>query len=211
MRKPSLPASLDKAVSFDVEWYGLLGSSALDVPVAVYDLSIDECVWRDVDASGRTFSGLRARDVVFEGCDFSGAVLDGAVLDRVAFRSCRLTGLVLSGASLTDVAIDGGVADLASFRSSRCTGLQVTSASLKSADFYAAVLKSCSLLDCDLSLAAFERASVAGLALHGSVLDTVRGASAFAGGSVSIDATQVVGLGAALLADAGVAVTDRPD
>lgn len=188
----------------------MIADTALVLPDAIHSLAMTECVWRGVDASSRTFHRLQCRDVVFERCCFAGAILDGAALTRVAFIECQLTGTVFSGAHLGDVTIDGGVADLANFRSSTSSFLFVTGTSLKEADFYAARLRNSALLDSDLTAASFEAVSVDGLSLHGSVVDSIRGATALAGGHVGVDAAQLIPLGAAVLAELGVQVTDRP-
>lgn len=211
--RPSLPQEFVPAPAdfgHAGDWDGVIADAALDLPDAVAGLSMTECVWRGVDAGSRTLRNLRGRDVVFQQCSFAGAVLDGAALTRVAFVECQLTGVVLSAAQLTDVTIDGGVADLANFRSSVCSRFFATGTSLKEADFYAARLRDCALLDSDLTSANFDAMSADGLSLHGSVVDAVRGATALAGGRVGIDAAQLVPLGAAVLAGLGVQVTERP-
>ncbi|MDT5092728.1 MAG: hypothetical protein QOH60_2091 [Mycobacterium sp.] len=210
---PSLPNELISAAgdfSDIAEWDGLVADSALTLPDVIHDLAITECVWRGVDASSRTFTNLQARDVVFDHCHFAGAVLDSAVLTRVAFIECRLTGIVLSGAQLGDVVIEGGVADLANLRSSVSSFLWVTATSMKEADFYGARLHRSALLDTDLSSASFDSATVEHLGLHGSIVDTLRGTSALTGGHVGVDASQLVTLGGAALAEMGVRVADRP-
>ncbi|MDT5011331.1 MAG: hypothetical protein QOH57_2948 [Mycobacterium sp.] len=210
---PSLPGEFVAATgdfARITEWDGLIADSALTLPDIVHDLTMTECVWRGVDASSRTFTNLHCRDVVFEQCHFGGAILDSCVLTRVAFIECRLTGVVLSGAQLTDVVIDGGVAHLANLRSSVSSFLWVTGTGMKEADFYDARLHRSALLDCDLSSASFDSASVHGLSLHGSVLDSLRGTPALTGADVGLEAHQLVPMGAAVLAEMGVRVTDRP-
>lgn len=81
---------------------------------------------------------------------------------------------------------------------------------MKEADFYEARLRASALLDTDLTGATFDVAQLDGLSLHGSVLDDVRGADAFADGGVGIDAEQLFPLGTAVLAALGVQITDRP-
>jgi uncharacterized protein YjbI with pentapeptide repeats len=210
---PNLPDEFaDAAAEFaDNDWDGLVADATLTLPDAVYDLGLTECVWRGVDASGRTFSSLRCRDVVFEHCHFAGAILDSAVLTRVRFVECRLTGVVLSGAELNDVVIEGGVANLANFRSSTSSFLWVSGTSLKEADFYQARLRKSALLDADLTSASFDSASLDDLSLHGSRVDSLHGTSALTGGHVHIDPEQLVTLGAAVLAEMGVRVTGRPE
>lgn len=211
--RPHLPSEfVSAAPDFDqvAEWDGLIADSALSLPDVVHDLTMTECVWRDVDASSRTFTNMQCRDVVFERCHFAGAILDSSVLTRVVFIECRLTGIVLSGAHLRDVVIDGGVADLANLRSSVSTFLWAIGTPMKEADFYGARLHRSALLDTDLSSASFDSASVEHLSLHGSALDSLRGTTALSGGHVGVDPNQLVSLGAAVLAEMGVQSTDRP-
>lgn len=210
---PNLPDELGSAAtdfSSIQEWDGLVADSALALPDVVHDLTMTECVWTGVEATSRTFTNLQCRDVVFEQCHFAGAILDSSVLTRVRFVECRLTGVVLSGAHLSDVVIDGGVADLANFRSSVSSFLWVIRTPMKEADFYGARLHRSALLDSDLSSASFESASVEHLSLHGSVLDSLSGTRALSGGHVGVEPNQLVPLGAAVLAEMGVRVTDRP-
>jgi uncharacterized protein YjbI with pentapeptide repeats len=210
---PRLPSEfVSAATDFDhvAEWDGVIADSDLSLPDVVHDLTMTECVWRDVDASSRTFTNLQCRDVVFERCHFAGAILDSSVLTRVVFIECRLTGVVLSGAHLNDVVIDGGVADLANLRSSVSSFLWVIGTPMKEADFYGARLHRSALLDTDLSSASFDSASVDHLSLHGSVLDSLRGTTALSAGHVGVDPNQLVSLGAAVLAEMGVQPTERP-
>lgn len=180
------------------------------VPEVTHDLSMTECRWQGVDAHGCSFPGLWCRDTVFEGCDLSGAVLAGATLTRVRFVDCRLTGAVLNGAKLNDVVIERGVADLSSYRGSSSTFLWAVQTSLTSADFYDATLRHVALLDSDLTGASFDRCSIKGLSLHGSVVDGLRSVAALVNADVTISSDQAVPLGVAFLADAGVRFSGRP-
>jgi hypothetical protein len=210
---PDLPTAFDPApvaLGSGDTWSGVCADASLSLPEQVYDLQLIECVWREVDAGSRRLRGFTCRDVRFERCDFSGAVLDGAALTRVQFVDCRLTGLVLSGAELADVIVDGGVANLANLRGSTSTFLCARNTSLRGADFYDARLRNAALLDCDLTDVDLSAAHVAGLSLHGSTLDSMRGVSALVDAGLSIDSDQVVPLGVALVAGLGVTVAARP-
>jgi uncharacterized protein YjbI with pentapeptide repeats len=210
---PDLPHELVAApdVFGSGAWEGLATGSALSLPERVYDLEMVECVWQDVDATSRRFSGLVCRDVVFEHCDFAGAVLDSAVLTRVHFVGCRLTGTALSGAEMNDVVIDGGAANLLNLRASNSSFLWIRDSPLREADFYQAQLRHSALLDCDLTGANFSSARVDGLSLHGSTIEALRGAESFGSSDVHIAQDQLVSLGVAVLASMGVRVDDRPD
>lgn len=210
---PDLPAEFDPAantVDGGATWYGVSADASLALPERVYDLQLVECLWRDVDVSSRRFSGLTCRDVRFERCDFSAAVLDSAVLTRVHFVGCRLTGIVFSGSELNDVVIDDGVTSLADFRSATSSFLLVRGTSLTGADFSGARLRNGAFLDCDLSGIDLSGAQIDGLSLHGSTVESVRGAAALHDAGLRIDADQVVPVGAALLAGLGVTVSPRP-
>lgn len=211
---PDLPAVFQKAPAAVVDgamWDEVEADSTLRIPERVADVRMLACVWRGVSAGSRRFDGLDCRDTVFELCDFSGAVLDGAELTRVRFINCRLTGAVFSAGELNDVVIENGVARLANFRMSSSSFLWISGASLQEADFYDARLRHSSLLDCDLTGADFTKAHVQGLNLHGSVVDSVRGATSLSAADVRIDASQVGPLGAAVLGELGVRISQRPD
>lgn len=211
---PDLPAEFDSApaaVETGAAWDGVCADASLALPEHVYDVELVECIWRDVDAASCRFSGFSCRDVRFERCDLSGAVLDSAALTRVHFVECRLTGVVFSGAELRDVVIERGVAGLANFRGSTSSFLSVRETSLADADFTGARLRNAALLDCDLSGIDLTGARIEGLSLHGSTLDSIRGASALLDAGLRIGADQVIPLGAALIAGLGVTVAPRPE
>jgi uncharacterized protein YjbI with pentapeptide repeats len=211
---PDLPDQFDPApdaIESGASWYGVCADASLTLPEHVYDLELVECVWRDVDASSCRFSGFRCRDVRFERCDLSAAVLDNAALTRVHFIGCRLTGVVFSGAELSDVVIQGGVAGLANFRGSTSSFLCVRDTSLADADFTGARLRDAALLDCELSGIDLSGARIEGLSVHGSTLDSLRGAAALLDAGLRIDADQVIPLGAALVAALGVTIAPRPN
>ncbi len=211
--RPDLPDEFDAApnsIDSGASWTGLVADASLQVPKVVFDLEMVECVWRNVDATAATLKGLVCRDVVFEGCDFSGAVLDGAAVTRAQFIGCRLTGAIFSGAELNDVVVEGGIANLTNFRMSRSSFLWVQDTSLTDADFYGAHLRRGALLDCDLTGVNLSAAHIDGLCLHGSTLESIRGAAALTDAGVGIDAGQVVPFGVALLGGMGVRVGDRP-
>jgi hypothetical protein len=209
---PDLPQELVAVPDvFDSgSWEGMAAESTMSLPERIYDLEMVECVWRDVDAASRRFSGLVCRDVVFEHCDFAGAVLDSAVLTRVHFVGCRLTGTALSGAEMNDVVIDGGAANLVNLRASKSSFLWIRETPMREADFYQAELRHSALLDCDLTGANFSSARIDGLSLHGSTIESIRGAESFGSSDVHIAHDQLVSLGVAVLASMGVRIDDRP-
>jgi uncharacterized protein YjbI with pentapeptide repeats len=213
VKLPDLPDEFDTTadtLESGASWSGVSADASLPLPERAYDLQMVECLWRDVDASSRRFSGLTCRDARFERCDFSGAVLDSATLTRVHFVGCRLTGVVLSGSEMNDVVIDDGVTSLANFRSSTSSFLWIRDTSLKGADFSGARLRNSAFLDCDLNGIELSGAQINGLSLHGSILDAIHGASALLDAGLRIDTDQVVPLGVAVVAGLGVTVGPRP-
>jgi uncharacterized protein YjbI with pentapeptide repeats len=203
-RRDPAPAVLDAG---DV-WDGVEAGADVEVAEHVAGVRLQETRWAGADLSGRRLSGLHCRDTHFVGCNLSGAVFEGAALTRVAFTDCRLTGIVLSGAELADVHIVDSRADLALLRMTKARHLWIENTSLRGADLYAFTGSGCAFLGCDLSDASFAEAQLSGLLLHGSTLDTVRGAGSLRGARISAD--QVVPLGAAMLAELDVEVSPAP-
>jgi uncharacterized protein YjbI with pentapeptide repeats len=189
-------------------WDGVEAGPDVEVPEHVAGVRLQESRWAGADLSGRHLAGLRCRDTQFVGCNLSGAVLEGAMLSRVAFTDCRLTGLVLSGAELVDVHIVDSQADFALLRMATARHLWIENTSLRGADLYAFKGTGCAFLGCDFSDVALANAQLPEVLLHGSTLDTVRGAASLRGARISAD--QVVPLGAAMLAELGVVVTPAP-
>lgn len=189
-------------------WDGVEAGQDVEVPEHVAGVRLQESRWVGADLSGRRFAGLHCRDTEFVGCNLAGAVLEGATLRRVAFTDCRLTGIVLSGADMADVHILDSRADLALLRMATARHLWIENTSLRGADLYAFNGSGCAFLGCDLSDTSLTRAQLSGLLLHGSTLDTVRGAGSLRGAQISAD--QVVPLGAAMLAELDIAVTPAP-
>lgn len=188
-------------------WRGVAFTDSTVVPDSLADLTLRESTWTGADLALRTITGLRCQDVLFERCDLSGVRLDGAGLTRVRFVGCRLTGAMLSGTRLADVIIEDSVADLVNFRAAHATYLSIEKTSLREADFYTARLINSALLDSDLTAANVTEVRGAGLELHGSTLDSIRGAQSLTG--ARIDADQLIPLGLALVAAVQVEVTDR--
>ncbi len=208
---PDLAPRLDPAPAVlhpSALWDGVEAGQDVEVPENVAGVRLQESRWVGADLSGRRFSGLRCRDTHFVGCNLSGAMLDGAALTRVAFTDCRLTGIVLSGAELADVHIVDSTADLVLLRMATAQRLWIENTSLRSADLYSFKGTGCAFLGCDLSDVSLSAAQLPEVLLHGSTLDTLRGAGSLRGARIS--AEQVVPLGAAMLSELGIAVTPAP-
>lgn len=197
------PAELESGDS----WRGVAFTDTMVVPDSLADLTLRESTWTGADLALRTITGLRCQDVLFERCDLSGVRLDGAGSTRVRFVGCRLTGAMLSATRLADVIIEDSVADLVNFRAAHATYLSIETTSLREADFYTAQLINSALLDSDLTAANFTEVRGSGLELHGSTLDSIRGAQSLT--EARIDSDQLIPLGLALVAALQVEVTDR--
>jgi uncharacterized protein YjbI with pentapeptide repeats len=209
---PELPdefvASPARLSSHDV-WEGVAADAELAVDELVADAQLIEVVLTGCDLSGRRFTGLHARDVRLAGCDLSGAVLDGASLDRVLFTGCRLTGAMLSGTRMQDVQIIECSAPMVNLRAAQARYLFIRDTALVDGEFATASFADSAILDCDLTRADVSELRARGLALHGSRLDDLVGATSLAG--VRIDAEQVLPLGVLLALELGIRQTDRPD
>ena len=206
---PGTPPRWDPAPAVaedEAVWDGVRAGVEVEVPPRVADLDLRECVWTGADLSGRELTGFRARDTRFEHCDLSGAVLDDAVLRRVTFTDCRLTGASFAGARLDDVRITDSSADLTGFRMASATYLLVENTTLHAADFYSFTASGCAFLGCDLGEASFHEARMAGTRLHGCTVDDVRGVRSLRGARIGAD--QMIALGATLLGELDIRVTD---
>ncbi len=209
---PRLPGQLESAperLEARDSWFGVRAEAGLDVAAAVPDLELIETVFVGCDLSGRSLTGLQARDVVFDGCDLSGAVLDGARLDRAAFVGCRLSGAALSGTRLTDVTVEDCAATLLNLRAAQAERLYLRRTRLAEADLGGATLTDSAILDCDLTGVVVRGVTAPGLALHGSSLDGLVGADSLRAARIGED--QLVPMGAALVAALGVTFGPSPD
>ena len=149
---------------------------------------------------------LELTDVVLTDCDLAGAVLEELSLDRVVFVGCRFDGADLGGATLTDVRFSDCQLAGAGLRMVRAGRLVVSGGSAPGIDLYRAELNGSRWHDVDLTGADLSGAKLARARLHGSTIVDVRGAKALAG--AIIDHEQVVSVGLALIADAGIEIDE---
>ncbi|AWH93238.1 pentapeptide repeat-containing protein [Dietzia lutea] len=190
-------------------WDGVL-ATADHVPgpeegaVAMGGMEIRESALEDLRLSGARADGLRLTDVVISGCDLSGLVADGANLTRVRFVGCRLTGIVLSDARLTDVSFEDCHADMINLRMARLQRVRLAATRCRQADLLEAQIADLTTEGADLRGATVERASVTAADLRGADLDDLRGASTLRGALISPE--QVLGVGLALIGEAGIRV-----
>lgn len=190
-------------------WDGVLASAddapdPLDGPAQLSGMEIRESVLDGLRLSSARADGLRLTDVELRDCDLSGLVADGASLTRVRFVGCRLTGLVLSDARLTDVAFEDCHADMINLRMSRLQRISLSGTRCRQADLLDAQVSDLSTDGVDLSGAVFEKARLAAADLRGAALEDVRGASSLRGAIISSE--QVLGVGLALIGEAGIRV-----
>jgi fluoroquinolone resistance protein len=207
---PRLPADLTDAggivLGTDQRWESLRIRADFAGQVAE-DLEVNGCL-----VTGSTFTGaelVRARvsDSVFERCDLSAAVLDHAALTRVEFDDCRLSGADLSAARLVDVV----------FRECRLVDISLRMASghrvrfdhcdLGGADLYASQLPGARFFDSNLTGAELSQAKLTEARLHGSRFDSLRGAAALRGTTIS--SAQIVPVALQLLAVLEITVDDE--
>lgn len=177
------------AVAADAERVGISRSTVTGVRLAGADLHRLELV-----------------DVAFANCDLAGVVLGEASLNRVSFTGCRFSGADLGGARLTDVRFTDCQLDDLGLRMVVAERLAVSGGTAERVDLYRARLAGSSWQGVDLTGADLSGADLARARLHGSTLVDLTGAAALRG--TVIDGAQVVPVGLALIADAGITVDD---
>lgn len=150
---------------------------------------------------------LELTDVTLTDCDLAGVVVDEATMVRVAFNRCRLSGADLGGAQLTDVRFTDCQLDDLGLRMVAAARLVVEGGSAARVDLYRARVPGSSWLRTDVTGADLSGADLARARLHGSTIMDVKGAAALKG--TIIDPTQVVAVGIALIADAGITVDEE--
>ncbi len=156
--------------------------------------------------TGASIRKLELTDVAVANTDFAGAVLEDLSCLRVSFTNCRFSGADLGGASLADVRFTDCQLDEIGLRLVRAERLVVTGGTAVKADLYRADVPGSRWHDVDLTGADLSGARFTRVRLHGSTIVDVRGAKALQG--AVIDHQQVVPVGLALIADAGIEVDD---
>lgn len=155
---------------------------------------------------GTTLDGIRMRDTVVESCDLSGARLGDADLTRVEFRNCKMLAVDLAAARLHDVVFRDSRLDTANFRMISGEHVRFEHASLRSGDFYAARVGQAQFLDCDLTASEFSQSELAGVRLHGSNLEGLKGALYLR--TAIVDSAQVLPLALGVLAALNIEIND---
>jgi uncharacterized protein YjbI with pentapeptide repeats len=207
---PRLPAELseadDIALGTDQRWEALKIMADFAGQVAE-DLEMSGCRVTGSSFSGAELVRARVTDTVFERCDLAAAVLDHAVLTRVEFEDCRLSGADLSGSRLVDVGFrECRLAD-ASLRMTSGSRVRFENCDLGRLDLYAAQLPGACFFDSDLTGAELSQAKLTGARLHGSTFDTLRGAEALRGTTIS--SAQVLPVALQVLAVLEISVDDE--
>jgi uncharacterized protein YjbI with pentapeptide repeats len=208
-RPPRLPSALAALESYPLadrfEWVGVETGEDFSSQRAS-DGEITESRIVGARFIGTTLDGIRMRDVVIESCDLSGAHLGGADLTRVEFRNCKMPAIDIAAARLRDVLFTDSKLDNANFRMISGEHLRFDHVSLRSGDFYAAEVAQSQFLDCDLTASEFSKSELAGVRLHGSNLEGLKGVMQLR--TAIIDSTQVLPLALGLLAALGIEVND---
>lgn len=159
-----------------------------------------------VRLAGANLHRFELADVAFTNCDLAGAVFEEATFSRVSFTGCRFSGADLGGARLADVRFTDCQLDDLGLRMVAAERLVVTGGSAERVDLYRAKVPGSRWEGVDLTGADLSGADLARARLHGSTLVDLTGSAALKG--TVIDAGQVVLVGIALIADAGITVDD---
>jgi uncharacterized protein YjbI with pentapeptide repeats len=208
-RPPRLPSALSptesRSLSDQFEWVGVETAGDFSGQSASQG-EITESRVVGATFIGTTLDGIRIRDTVFESCDLSGARLGDADLTRVEFKNCKMPAIDLAAARLRDVLFSDSKLDNANFRMISGEHLRFEHASLRAGDLYAAVVAQVQFLDCDLTASEFSKSELAGVRLHGSNLEGLKGAMHLR--NAIIDSTQVLPLALGVLAALDIEIND---
>jgi uncharacterized protein YjbI with pentapeptide repeats len=208
-RPPRLPSALSAAETTPLddqfEWLSVEADGDF-CGQSARDCEIDESVIRGARFVGTTLDRVRVRDSTFESCDLSGASLVDAAFTRVEFKNCKMAAIDLAGARMHDVLFNDSKLDDANFRMISGDHVRFEQVSLRSSDFYAAGVAYAQFLDCDLTAAQFSKAELAGVRLHGSILEGLQGAIHLR--DAIIDSTQVLPLALGVFAALDIRIDD---
>jgi uncharacterized protein YjbI with pentapeptide repeats len=160
----------------------------------------------DVRLTTAVFDAARFTDVEVIDGELSGVSFHRAALTRVSFVRCRMRGVVFAAATLRDVVFSDCLLDEANLREIDGSSVRMEGCQLVDADLSRARLQLSAIVDSDLSEATFEGAEVRGMRLHGSRVESVRGADGLAG--AVIEASQVISLALPLVSATGIEIDD---
>jgi uncharacterized protein YjbI with pentapeptide repeats len=207
---PRLPATLSSIdqieLGDDVEWSAGIVTGDFSSKVAER-VDISQCRVESASLTAVDLRRLRVNDVVFVDCELSGAIFHESVLTRVEFKECRMRDFSVPGARLRDIRFVECRLDGAEFRMSDCDRVQFEHCSLVRGDFYAARLSRVHLFDSDLTDVEFSQAVFKDGRLHGSKLESLRGAGYLR--NVTIDSTQILPMALQVFSSVGIGVHDE--
>jgi uncharacterized protein YjbI with pentapeptide repeats len=207
---PRLPDTLvsdaEALLGDDVEWSGqhVVGDFSSRTAERV---DVTACRVQSTSFTAVDIRRLRVSDALFVDCELSGATLHEADFSRVEFVQCRMLGLSVPAGRLRDVRFVECRLDGAEFRMSDCDQVQFDRCNLVGADFYAARLSRVHLFDSDLTGVEFSKAILKDGRLHGSRLESLRGASALR--NVTIDSSQILPMALQVFSSVGIDVDDE--
>jgi uncharacterized protein YjbI with pentapeptide repeats len=185
---PRLPAELTEAddivLGTDQHWEALKIRNDFAGQVAE-DLDVSGCRVTGSSFAGARLVRARVSDTVFERCDLAATVLDSAVLTRVVFDDCRLSGADLAGSRLVDVRFRECRLVDANLRMTSGNRVRFEHCDLGRLDLYAAQLPGACFFDSNLTGAELSQATLTQARLHGSSFDSLRGAGALKGATIS--------------------------
>lgn len=210
VRKPIVVADLEEVELDGLEDHDGWSEAAITGYAVAADaehVQISRSTISSTRFTGASLRRLELTDVVVANSDFAGAVLEELSLTRVSFTNCRLSGADLGGARLTDVRFTDCQLDEVALRMVRAERLAVSGGTAAKVDLYRAEVQGSRWHDVDLTGADLSGAKLARARLQGSTIIDVRGAKALEG--TVIDHEQVVSVGLALMADAGIEVEEE--
>lgn len=188
------------------DWAGVDVTGDVGGDIEVDGVELSSTRLANLRLTGRRIDRLRMVDVLVEDCELSGVNIPAANLVRVEFRRCRMSGLSAPNLRARHVRYIDCRADGASFRMSNWDSAELSEVDLREADFHAATLAGARFLGCDLTGADFSTAKAAGVALHRSTLEGIRGADSLRGAVINSD--QILALAVPLFGALGIVVDD---
>lgn len=211
--RPRLEVDLEPVDDWSIESDSILADCSVD---ARADVGVCDAPARDVEMvrsrltgvalTGAEFERLAIVDCVLENCELSGALLVDCTLVRVQFHNCRMSGLQAGGLAARDVVMSGCRIDGSNFGLSKLTGVQFDECDLKESDFGGAQMEKVEMFDCRLDGSEVSNAKVLSLALNGSSIEGLRGASSLRNTTISSD--QLLPLAAPILRSMKIVVDD---
>lgn len=178
--------------------------------VEAEDAVFIRCRFERVRFTAAVLDRVRMTDCELVDCDLSGATSHEAVLRRVAITDSRATGLSFTAARIRETTFAGCRLDAANLRSTTFEHVRFDRCDLRDSDLYGVdATKGLVIRDSDLGGAELSKAKLAGVRLHGTTLERLRGAEALRG--IVIGSDQVVPTGYALVAALAISVDDEEE